>query len=63
MLRSYHNLIIDIGAKAQDLGTAASTCRKLDSGERRVVNLDATALGRRHQPVLAVIFSPQYGGE
>ena len=54
---------VKIGPESQRLVAAGARCGNLDRGEGRVLDRDAAALGRRDQPVFAVAFAAQDGGE
>ena len=54
---------VDIGAEGQDLPAAAVADEQLDGDERRILHLDAAALGRRDQPERPVRLARQHRGE
>jgi hypothetical protein len=56
-----HN-VIDVGAEGEAALRSSADRVDLDGDEGRVIDQDAAALDRRHQPELA-IFMPQYRGE
>ena len=55
--------LVEIAAQAQALRAAAAGSVELDRDERHVLDLDPSALDRRHQPVAAVRRAPQHAGE
>jgi hypothetical protein len=54
---------VKIGPESQRLVAAGALCCNLDRSEGRVLDRDAAALGGRDQPVSAVAFTAQDGGE
>ena len=50
MVRAGRHHLVDIGAEGQHLLPAIARPVELDGDERRVLDLDAAALGRRLQP-------------
>src|SRR5262245_37018965 len=57
------DLLVDVGAEGQALLPADAVDVHLDRGEGDVLDLDAAALDRGHQPVAAVGLATQHGGE
>src|SRR5260370_359657 len=57
-----HNLV-EIGAEDQPLVAALALHVERDRDEWRVLDRDAAALGRGHQPIAAVSLAAQHGGE
>ena len=63
MLRTGGDHLIDIGAERQHLLPTIAGPVEFDGDERRVLDLDAAALGRGFQPERAVRLALQHAGE
>src|SRR5438874_485203 len=63
VIRSRRHNLVEIGPEDQLLIAARALHFDLDRDEGRVLDHDAAAFGGGHQPVAAVGFAAQYGGE
>src|SRR5262245_148017 len=57
------HFVIEIGSERQGLFLTRTRGVNLNGGKGRVVYADPGPFHRRYQPIVAVIFSPQYRGK
>src|SRR5262245_24479203 len=63
MLGVQGHLLVQIGAEHQRLPLALARGVNLNGRKRHIIDADSGPFHRRYQPIVAVIFSPQYGGK
>jgi len=56
-------LVVDIGAERQGVSLSGARGINLNGRKRRIIDADSGPFHRRYKPIVAVIFSPQYGGK
>ncbi len=57
------HILVQIGAKCEGLAPAFTFGVNLNRREGRIIDADARLFSRSHQPIVPVIFPPQYRGK